>query len=217
MPRARADSPHLFAGPDGPDFSVETRLREAGATCVAGVDEAGRGPLAGPVVVGAVILDPGNIPPGLNDSKALTAAARLKLHDAILCTALSVAITSASAEMIDRQNILEATLSAMRRAVDALAVAPHHVLIDGNRLPPGLTCSATALVKGDARSLSIAAASIIAKVTRDRMMTMAHTAHADYGFGSHKGYGAAGHMLSIQRLGGVPRLHRFSFAPLKDH
>jgi ribonuclease HII len=186
-------------------------------TClVAGVDEAGRGPLAGPVVVAAVILDPQCLPPGLNDSKVLTAGAREALHDMILASALAVSVASMNAETVDRMNILAATLHAMRQALVSLAVAPGHALIDGNRLPAGLRCPATAVVKGDARSLSIAAASIIAKVTRDRMMCRAGEVHAQYGFERHKGYGGAEqHRSAIAAFGGVDRLHRFSFAPLK--
>ncbi|MCU0831629.1 MAG: ribonuclease HII [Rhizobiaceae bacterium] len=215
MPRARADSPQLFAPAAGPDFSVEARLLAQGTGLVAGVDEAGRGPLAGPVVAAAVILDPCNIPCGLDDSKVLPALRRETLFDAILVTSLAVSVASSNAETIDRTNILAATMVAMRRAVVALSVPPGHVLVDGNRLPDHLPCTASAMVKGDGRSVSIAAASIIAKVMRDRMMIRADAALPEFGFLDHKGYGAERHRAALAHHGGVHRLHRFSFAPLR--
>ena len=207
----------LFDLPEqAPDFHHENALLRRGLRHVCGVDEAGRGPLAGPVVAAAVILDPDAVPAGLNDSKQLSAAKRDILHDRILNSALAVGIASASAEEIDQLNILEATMRAMERAVAALAISPDHALIDGNRLPAGLACPAQALVRGDARSVSIAAASIIAKVTRDRMMIRAGAFHPAYGFEAHKGYGgAARHRDAMAIHGGVARLHRFTFAPLK--
>jgi ribonuclease HII len=221
MSRIRADSPLLIpvlpSKPAAPDFSFEMGLMAKGCRHVAGVDEAGRGPLAGPVVVSAVILDPARIPDGLNDSKQLKPATRQALHDQILANALAVSIVSVNAETIDQLNILAATMQAMREALAALALAPDHALIDGNRLPTGLFCAATTIISGDALSSSIAAASIIAKVTRDRMMQMADGARPDFGFAAHKGYGSsARHLDALARHGGVPRLHRFSFAPLKN-
>jgi ribonuclease HII len=219
MPRnIRADSPPLFpVAPGGPDFTREARLLAKGCGTVAGVDEAGRGPLAGPVVAAAVILDPARIPDGLHDAKQLTTKARERLFEAIALSALAIAIASANAETIDATNILAATMEAMARAVAALGPVPGHALIDGNRLPAALPCPATAVVGGDALSLSIAAASIVAKVTRDAMMERAGTVHPAFGFGRHKGYGgSAEHRDAIATLGGVPRLHRFTFAPLKE-
>lgn len=215
MPSTRADS-SLFPQPALPDFSRERALHAAGCLHVAGVDEAGRGPLAGPVVVATVILDPARIPAGLDDSKALSEKHRQQLFPQILETALAVSIVSASAEQIDADNILAATLKAMTRALEVLSIAPCHALIDGNRLPPASPCPATAVIGGDGLSVSIAAASIVAKVTRDAMMAQADAAHPAYGFASHKGYGGARtHRDALSALGGVPRLHRFTFAPLK--
>jgi ribonuclease HII len=216
MPRTRADSSLFPFGPMGPDDAHERALTGKGCTIIAGVDEAGRGPLAGPVVAAAVVLDLDAIPSGLNDSKKLSEKQREALFDVILNTARAVSIASVNAEMIDRINILAATMLAMHNAVVGLSLNPDHVLIDGNRLPDHLPCPATALVKGDQRSVSIAAASIIAKVTRDRMMVNAGWLHPAYGFESHKGYGSAvKHCDAITAHGGVRRLHRFTFAPLK--
>jgi ribonuclease HII len=190
-----------------PDFSYE-----AGRPApVAGVDEAGRGPLAGPVVAAAVILDRGNIPDGINDSKALSAARRAALFDLVLASA-TVGVGIITPGEIDQINILQATMKAMTLAVDALGVAPAHVLVDGNRLPQW-RWPATAIVKGDAKSLSIAAASIIAKETRDRIMIAADARYPGYGWASNKGYGAAAHLAALERLGPTP-LHRRSFAPV---
>jgi ribonuclease HII len=214
---ARADSSLFSVGPTGPDDAHERAFLRKGSGVVAGVDEAGRGPLAGPVVAVAVILDLGNVPLGLNDSKKLTEKQREALFGLILASARAVSIASISAETIDRINILEATMLAMRNSISGLALQPDHVLIDGNRTPVGLPCPATALVKGDQLSVSIAAASIIAKVTRDRMMVNAGFVHHHYGFESHKGYGSAvKHTKAITQFGGIMRLHRFSFAPLKN-
>nr|WP_309242802.1 ribonuclease HII [Lichenibacterium sp. 6Y81] len=177
---------------------------------MAGVDEAGRGPLAGPVSAAAVILDPAALPPGIDDSKALTAEKREALFDAILGSALAVGVGLAPAAEIDAVNIRQATFAAMRRAVRALAVAPDHLLIDGRDVPPGLPCPARALVKGDALSLSIAAASIVAKVTRDRLMVRLDALHPGYGFRIHKGYPTAAHRAAIMRHGPTP-FHRLSF------
>jgi ribonuclease HII len=216
MCSARADSSLFPLVPLSPDDAHESALQRDGYKCVAGIDEAGRGPLAGPVVAAAVVLDLGQIPAGLNDSKKLTEKQRLVLFDIILKSARCVSVASVNAETIDQINILAATMLAMRRAVSGLSLTTDHVLIDGNRIPDCLPCIATALVKGDQRSVSIAAASIIAKVTRDRMMLNAGLVHPDYGFQSHKGYGSATkHTTAIIKLGGIERLHRFSFAPLK--
>ena len=191
-----------------PDYSIEARC----SGIVAGVDEAGRGPLAGPVVAAAVILDPGAIPDGLNDSKKLSPARRESLFDAIV-TAARVGIGEASPAEIDRHNILNATLIAMERAVAALPVVPDHVLVDGNRCPRWRLRS-QAIVGGDARSLSIAAASIIAKVTRDRCMLGLAGGHPDYGWCRNKGYPTAEHLAAVARFG-VTEHHRRSFAPVQ--
>ncbi|WP_102960423.1 ribonuclease HII [Mangrovicella endophytica] len=199
--------------PAGPDFLLESEQLAAGARLVAGIDEAGRGPLAGPVVAAAVILDPSCIPDGLDDSKKLTAEERERLFEAIVSCA-TVAAASASAAEIDRYNIRGATLLAMRRALHALGERPCHTLIDGRDVPTGLQCRATAVIAGDARCLSIAAASIVAKVTRDRMMRRACGVYSGYGFSRHMGYATAEHRDAILRLGPSP-LHRMSFRPLK--
>lgn len=182
---------------------------------VAGVDEAGRGPLAGPVVAAAVILPAKGIPRGLDNSKKLTALERARLHDRLVVCA-QVGIGIIEAEEIDRLNILRATMRAMTLAVEALAReeggAPGHVLVDGNRLPPW-GFAATALVKGDTISLSIAAASIIAKHTRDTIMLAHAQAHPHYGWHRNKGYAAPDHLRALAEHGPCP-LHRRSFAPV---
>ena len=180
---------------------------------IAGADEAGRGPLAGPVVASAVILDPARIPAGLNDSKQLTAARREELFAEILATS-EVAISSLSAGSIDRYNILRASLEAMRRAVASLPRTARFVLVDGRDIPAGLSCPAKALVKGDARSYSIAAASIVAKVTRDRMMRAAGMTFPHYGFEQHAGYATEVHREAIKAHGPCA-IHRMSFSPFK--
>ncbi|MBW6420920.1 ribonuclease HII [Rhizobium sp. XQZ8] len=214
LPRTPPDSPKLFEDlPLVPDFSLELLARKAGHWPVAGTDEAGRGPLAGPVVAAAVILDPDNIPDGLNDSKQLTANQREVLFEAIMATA-EVSIAASGPRHIDERNILRASLDAMRRAVAGLSVTPAYVLADGRDVPQGLCCPGKAVIKGDARSVSIAAASIIAKVTRDRMMTRAHLVFPAYGFANHAGYGTAQHRAGIEKHGPCS-LHRMSFRPLK--
>ena len=195
-------------GAKRPDFTFESRID--GLVC--GVDEAGRGPLAGPVVAAAVILDPDNMPAGLNDSKVLTEEVREFLINDIFRTSI-VGVGIAEPEEIDRANILGATMIAMRRAVEALPVQPAAALIDGNKAPP-LSCPTQTLIKGDARCLSIAAASIVAKVTRDRLMTEADQRYPGYNFASHKGYGTETHRAKIQELGPCP-IHRRSFNPVK--
>ncbi len=153
-----------------PDYSEETRLYREGFRAICGIDEVGRGPLAGPVTAAAVILNPNHIPEGLNDSKRLTEKQRERLYSLIVESSL-VSIIHVSVEDIDRLNILQASLLAMRRAAEGLATLPDYALIDGNKLPQGLPCAASALVKGDSKSVSIAAASIVAKISRDRLMT----------------------------------------------
>jgi ribonuclease HII len=200
--------------PTTPDFATETTLHDSGAARVAGVDEAGRGPLAGPVVAAAVILDPGRIPPGLNDSKKLTAAARNRLFDALHQVA-EVSVGLASVAEIDAINILRASHLAMCRALDGLASAPDHALIDGNLLPRDLPCPGTPLVKGDARSLSIAAASIVAKVSRDRIMVDLAQQHPGYGWETNAAYPTAAHLDALRNLGATPH-HRRSFRPVHN-
>jgi len=212
MASSDVDSPLLFPLPDGPDYETEAALARRGIGQICGVDEAGRGPLAGPVTAAAVILNATTIPDGLNDSKKLNEKRREALFDEILSKA-TVSFAHVSATTIDQINIREASLLAMRMAVEGLPVAAGHALIDGNALPAGMPCPATALVKGDARSLSIAAASIIAKVMRDRLMIRADTLHPGYGLAGHKGYPTKAHREAVAQLGPC-RLHRFSFAPV---
>ncbi|MBO9122906.1 MULTISPECIES: ribonuclease HII [unclassified Rhizobium] len=213
--RTPPDSPMLFEDvPLLPDFRLELKARKAGHWPVAGADEAGRGPLAGPVVAAAVILDPKRIPDGLNDSKQLSAQRREELFEQILATA-TVAIASSSSRRIDETDIRKASLDAMRRAILSLSIPASYVLTDGLDVPPGLDCPGQAVVKGDARSVSIAAASIVAKVTRDRMMTRADLIFPAYGFAAHAGYGTARHRAGIDSHGPCP-LHRMSFGRLKQ-
>jgi ribonuclease HII len=179
---------------------------------VAGVDEAGRGPLAGPVVAAAVILDARAPIQGLADSKQLSPRRREQLFDEIRAKALCCSVAQASVEEIDRLNILQATMLAMQRAVKGLRLKPNKVLVDGNRLPL-LNVLAEAVVSGDALVPAISAASILAKVTRDRMLDELHALHPGYGFDRHKGYGTAQHMLALQTLGPLA-VHRRSFAPV---
>jgi ribonuclease HII len=215
MARQRPDSPSLFEIVERPDFSVEKRAIKRGQWPVAGLDEAGRGPLAGPVVAAAVVLNPKRIPAGLDDSKRLTFAQREDLFAEILGTALGVAMASVCAEGIDRSDIRKASLEAMRRALVGLPLAPKLALADGRDVPPGLPCLGEALVKGDQRSQSIAAASIVAKVMRDRMMTGCGQTDARYGFEIHMGYATARHRAAITAHGAVMRWHRMSFSPFR--
>ena len=180
---------------------------------VAGVDEAGRGPLAGPVAVAAVILDPARRIDGLGDSKALSEARREALFPRIQSEAIAFAIVFVHADEIDRLNILQATMAGMRRAVAALATTPSRVLVDGNRVPPGLGIAAEAIVKGDAKIAAISAASILAKVARDRWMLDLDAAHPEYGFAAHKGYPTPEHLDALRRIGPCTA-HRRSFAPV---
>lgn len=195
-----------------PDFRFETDLMAAGARVVAGVDEVGRGPLAGPVTAAAVILHPDRIPAGLNDSKALGAKRREALLAEIEDMA-EIGIGWASVSEIDAINIRNAAFLAMRRAVEALQTVPDHVLVDGNACPSDLPCAASPLVKGDARSVSIAAASIVAKVARDKVMAELDAAHPGYGWATNAGYPTQAHRDALQHLGVTPH-HRRSFAPV---
>ncbi len=194
-----------------PDYSLENALEQP----VAGIDEAGRGPWAGPVVAAAVILDANNIPDGIDDSKALSQRRREALFAELQQRAVC-AVGICGVEEIDNMNILAATMLAMQRSVSALATRPKHLLIDGNRLPPELPCPAQAVVKGDSRSLSIAAASIIAKVTRDRIMTELALDYPAYGWEKNAGYGTKIHREAIAKYGVTPH-HRRSFAPIRKH
>ena len=181
---------------------------------IAGVDEAGRGPLAGPVVAAAVMLDDLNPIKGLNDSKQLGPRTRERLFDEIRGKALCCSIAVASVDEIDALNILQATLLAMRRAVEGLRLRPHRVLVDGNCLPV-IGMPAHAIVKGDAKVRAIAAASILAKVYRDRLCLALHEAHPQYGFDAHKGYPTALHLAALREHGACPH-HRRSFAPVRE-
>ena len=200
--------------PARPHFRRERALLRRGTGPVAGVDEVGRGPLAGPVAAAAVILDPARVPRGLNDSKALTAAAREALFEVVMETALGVGIAFASAAEIDRVNIRQATFLAMRRALAALALTPGYILVDGNDLPNGLCCAGEAVIRGDALSASIAAASIVAKVSRDRLMRRLCVHHPVYGFSRHVGYGTRQHRAALAEHGPC-LVHRLTFAPLR--
>ena len=181
---------------------------------MAGVDEAGRGPLAGPVVAAAVILDELQPIEGLNDSKLLTPRRREQLFDEIRAKALCCCIAQASVEEIDTLNILQATLLAMRRAVEGLRLRPHRVLVDGNRLPL-LKVPAEAIVRGDSKVKAISAASILAKVHRDRLCLELHAQHPQYGFDGHKGYPTPAHLAALREHGACPQ-HRRSFAPVRE-
>jgi ribonuclease HII len=200
-----------------PDLTLERSL--GGIVC--GIDEVGRGPLAGPVLAAAVVLDPSRLPPemldGLDDSKALSAARREHWCAALrACGAAAIGIGAASVREIDGINILRATMLAMRRAVLALPVRPDAALVDGNTAPPDFPCPVQTVVGGDARCLSIAAASIVAKVTRDRVMAELGRRYAGYGWERNAGYGTAEHREAIRRLG-VTRHHRRSFAPVRQN
>ena len=196
-----------------PDLSLETALALKVGGLVCGVDEAGRGPWAGPVSAGAVILNPDDIPDGLNDSKALSEKKRDALEPLIKARALAWGVGFASVEEIEALNIIGATGLAMRRAVEAMKVAPTAALVDGNYAFP-LPCPVETAVKGDARSLSIAAASILAKTARDRLMIELDVEYPGYGFARHKGYAAPAHIAALERLGPCPA-HRPSWAPIR--
>ena len=194
-------------------FHRETHAIARGLWPLAGIDEVGRGPLAGPVVAAAVILDPQAVPDGLDDSKNLTPARREDLFEIIARSALAIAVASATAVEIDTINIRQATLLAMRRAVAGLPVQPLSVLVDGND-PPVLACSCESIIGGDALVASIAAASIVAKVTRDAMMARLCQRYPAYGFSAHAGYGTPQHRAALHAHGPCPE-HRYSFAPVK--
>jgi len=204
-----------------PTLEEEMALFEQGYSFIAGLDEAGRGCLAGPVVAAAVILPlSSNVEDilarfhGVNDSKQLTMQTRERLYDQIMQHALAVAVGSGSVAMIDKRNILQATKYAMRSAIDQLSPTPQALLLDAIQLP-GLKIPQRSLIKGDARCLSIAAASIIAKVTRDRLMLTLHKEHPEYGFDQHKGYGTVAHLAALKSHGATPH-HRSSFAPVRQ-
>ncbi|MFD0859618.1 ribonuclease HII [Roseovarius aquimarinus] len=197
-----------------PDYSFETEARAAGARLIAGVDEVGRGPLAGPVTAAAVVLDPACIPEGLNDSKTLSETRRLVLREAILASA-EVSIAHASVEEIDALNILRASHLAMERAVAGLPRRPDLTLIDGNMIPRGLDVPARAIVKGDALSVSIAAASIMAKICRDLVMRDLAQHYPGYGWETNAGYPSKRHIEALRDIGVTPH-HRRSFKPVHN-
>jgi len=192
------------------DLSHEIRI--GGLVC--GVDEAGRGPCAGPLCVSAVILDPARLPEGIDDSKALTESQRFALEPEIKAAAIAWSVVTVTVEEIDAMNILQATMAGMARAVAELMPAAHHALIDGNRCPK-LDIPSTALIGGDALSLSIAAASILAKTARDRVMIDLHDVYPVYGFKKHKGYQAAAHLEALRQHGPSP-VHRKSWATIRE-
>ncbi len=195
-----------------PDYSFESQF--SGPVC--GVDEAGRGPLAGPVVAAAVILTPESVPSGLNDSKVLSQGRReLLLNEMLARDDIFVSLGIAEPEEIDRLNILHASMAAMGRAVAGLPILPDMALIDGNRRPPDMCCPSQAIIKGDAKSLSIAAASIAAKVIRDRLMVEADSRFPGYGLAGHKGYPTKAHKEALRNLGVSP-IHRQSYRPVAD-
>ena len=190
-------------------LQFEKEAMEKGYRCICGVDEAGRGPLAGPVCAAAVILPEGCMIEGVNDSKKLTEKKREQLYDVIIETAVSCSIAFGTVEEIERDNILKATMNTMKRAVEGLSVKADYAMIDGNRLPP-LDIPCEYIIKGDARSMSIAAASILAKVTRDRLMLEYAKEYPQYEFEKHKGYGTKLHIEKILKYGPSP-IHRLSF------
>jgi ribonuclease HII len=197
-----------------PDFAIEAEAMALGAARVVGIDEVGRGPWAGPVVAAAVILDPAAIPDGVDDSKRLSPARRAELFQAIAATA-AIGIGRASVAEIETLNILQASFLAMRRALAALGRPPAMALVDGAIVPPGLGCPARAIVDGDARVLSIAAASIVAKVARDRTMVALSQQFPGYGWETNMGYGTPAHAAGLARLGVTPH-HRRSFQPIHN-
>ena len=192
------------------NYEFDMAYRDSGVQVFCGVDEAGRGPLAGPVYAAAVILPPEPIIEGINDSKKLSEKKREALFDVICDTALAYSIATASVEEIDTHNILQATFLAMRRAVEGLQMAPQLALIDGNRAPGGLMIPCETVIKGDALSASIAAASILAKVSRDRHLLELDKQYPQYGFAGHKGYGTKAHYEALEQYGPSP-VHRMTF------
>lgn len=193
-----------------PDYSIENEIRLKGFSLVAGVDEAGRGPLAGPVCAAAVILPKGCEIEGLNDSKKLSEKKREKLYDVIIEKAIAYNIQLVNNDVIDEINILQATMLAMTNAVNSLAVKPDYVIIDGNKVPEQLNIPFDCIVKGDAKSMSIAAASILAKVTRDRLMLQLDKKYPEYEFSRHKGYGTKLHQEKLLEYGPC-EIHRKTF------
>lgn len=213
-PQPGADSLPFFLPETAgkPDFRLELMLQSRGRQCIAGIDEAGRGPLAGPVVAAAVVLDPRALPAGLDDSKKLSRSAREQFFEKIVRSAQVSWCAMPSAE-IDRANILQATFAAMARAAAMLPACLDACLIDGRDVPIALRATGIALIGGDRRSASVAAASIVAKVVRDAMMEKAAELWPGYGFERHKGYGTKAHFAALDALGPCP-LHRRSFAPV---
>ncbi|WP_409980803.1 ribonuclease HII [Methylocystis sp.] len=203
-----------FVTVSGVSFRLEGQLRRKGVWPIAGVDEVGRGPLAGPVAAAAVILDPDRRPRGLDDSKALNPAQREEAFERIMASALAVSVAFVTAAEIDRINIRRASLAAMARAVAGLAHRPAYLLVDGNDRPP-VDCPCQMIVKGDATAISIAAASIVAKVARDAMMRRLATHYPQYGFETNAGYAVRHHLDALARYGVSPA-HRVSFAPVRE-
>jgi ribonuclease HII len=197
-----------------PHYRIESRLLAKGVGPVAGVDEAGRGPLAGPVAVAAVILDKRKLPRGVNDSKVLDAETREELYEEIMSRAIAVSVAFGAVTEIDTVNIRQATLTAMRRACAGLSLRPGYILVDGCDFPDRLACPGEAIIKGYGRCMSIAAASIIAKVTRDRLMRRLAHHHPVYGFERHSGYATEFHVAAIAKNGPSP-FHRMSFSPFR--
>jgi len=207
---------NLFPDVEPPSLLLfEMQALRQGYARIAGIDEAGRGPLAGPVVAAAVILPNGVDLPGVNDSKKLSPGKRDELYDLIMSSAAAVGVGSSDAGLIDAINILQATLAAMKLAVSMLTISPDCLLIDGISKVP-LSIPQKTIKKGDSLSLSIAAASIIAKVTRDRLMVEYEARFPGYGFSAHKGYGCASHLAAIAELGPCP-IHRKTFRGVKEH
>ena len=193
-----------------PDYEFEKAAVNSGFSCICGVDEAGRGPLAGPVCAAAVILPEGAVIEGLDDSKKLTEKKREKLYDIIKQTAVAYSVAYGTLEEIETVNILEATYLAMNRAIEGLNVKPDFALIDGNRVPRGIKIPCETVVKGDSKSMSVAAASVLAKVTRDRLMLEYDKKYPEYNFKKHKGYGTKEHTELIKQYGPC-EIHRLSF------
>lgn len=193
-----------------PDYEFEKAAVNSGFSCICGVDEAGRGPLAGPVCAAAVILPEGAVIEGLDDSKKLTEKKRERLYDIIKQTAVAYSVAYGTLEEIETVNILEATYLAMNRAIEGLTVKPDFALIDGNRIPRGIKIPCETIVKGDSKSMSVAAASVLAKVTRDRLMLEYDKKYPEYNFKKHKGYGTKEHTELIKQYGPC-EIHRLSF------
>lgn len=193
-----------------PDYEFEKAAVNSGFSCICGVDEAGRGPLAGPVCAAAVILPEGAVIEGLDDSKKLTEKKREGLYDIIKETAVAYSVAYGTLEEIETVNILEATYLAMNRAIEGLTVKPDFALIDGNRVPRGIKIPCETIVKGDSKSMSVAAASVLAKVTRDRLMLEYDKKYPEYNFKKHKGYGTKEHTELIKQYGPC-EIHRLSF------